>query len=342
MRDDLPQLERDLLTTLQDRFPLEQRPFARLADQVGMSEEDALGRVMALRQDGIIRQIGGIFDTQRLGYTSLLVAARVAPDHLDAVARAISGHPGVSHNYGRDHLYNLWFTLAVPPGMDVAQEALALTDLAGVEDRLLLPSLRVYKLRVRFDLANEPTQGVHTTPTGVGQTHGNDNLRFGPRDIPLVRALQEDLPMETQPYAVLAQNAGLDEAALLAGARRLLAEGFLRRYAAILRHRRAGYRANAMACWQLDPDDVARAGESAALDPAVSHCYERVSYPPRWPYQLYTMVHARSEQELIATLARLQEVVRPLEMAVLRTGREYKKVRLRYFQEPSELSTRKE
>ena len=341
MRDELPQVERELLTTLQDCFPLERRPFARLAAQVGMSEETVLDRIEALKQGGIIRQIGGIFDTQRLGYTSVLVAARVAPDRVDAVARAISEHPGVSHNYGRDHLYNLWFTLAVPPGMDVGQEALALTNLPGVEDRLLLPSLRVFKLRVRFDLTNGASQATAATSTGDAQDNANERIRFDPQDIPLVRALQEDLPLETKPFGVLAQRAGLEEATLLAGARRLLADGFLRRYAAILRHRRAGYRANAMACWQLDPDDVTRAGESAALDPAVSHCYERASDPSRWPYQLYTMVHARSEEELIATLARLREVIRPLEMAVLRTTHEYKKVRLRYF-ESSELSTRKE
>jgi siroheme decarboxylase len=122
----------------------------------------------------------------------------------------------------------------------------------------------------------------------------------------------------------------------LVGARRLLEQGIMRRYAAILRHRRVGYAVNAMVCWEVSTERLLQAGRRAAEHPAVSHCYERVAYPPTWPYQLFTMVHSQSEEELQRILSTLQDGICPRQMAILRTVQEYKKVRLRYFEPTQE------
>lgn len=338
---DLSCEDRLLLEELQSRFPLCARPYAELAERLGMAEGRVLERIRALKEGGPLRQIGAIFDTRRLGYAGTLVAMAVEPARLDAVAEAVSRHPGVSHNYARAHRFNLWFTLAVPPGRDLEAAVRALAAQPGVHEVLSLPTLRAFKIDVRFDLVDgwkELATKVATTKAGeegatkVATTKGTgETLAEG--DIPFVRALQEDLPLVERPFAALAEAEGVDEAALIDAAHRLLAGGIMRRYGATLRHREAGYRANAMAVWQVPAERIGEAGRAAAGRSEVSHCYERPAYPPAWPYQLFTMVHARSEEELGRAVAALHELIRPLDAAVLPTVKEYKKARLRYFVE---------
>ena len=112
------ELDADLLNAVQWSFPLTATPYADLADRLGRTEDEVLTSLRAAKAAGVLRQLSAIFDTRALGYSSALVAAKVDPDHIDDAAAVISGHPGVSHNYKRNHAYNLWYTLAVPPGED--------------------------------------------------------------------------------------------------------------------------------------------------------------------------------------------------------------------------------
>ncbi|MDD4890885.1 MAG: AsnC family transcriptional regulator, partial [Phycisphaerae bacterium] len=107
--------DRLLLNRLQSGLPLAANPFDDLAGETGVSVPELLSRIDRLKRDGVIRQICAIFDTPSLGYRSSLVAGRVAPDRVSDAAAIVSRHPGVTHNYRRNHDYNLWFTLAVPP-----------------------------------------------------------------------------------------------------------------------------------------------------------------------------------------------------------------------------------
>src|SRR5512147_975557 len=108
-------LDRELLNAVQWDFPLEPRPFAALGDRLGIAEPEVRDRILAVKDEGVLRQLSAIFDTRALGYTSALVAAKIDPDHIDEAADIVSEHPGVSHNYKRNHDYNLWYTIAVPP-----------------------------------------------------------------------------------------------------------------------------------------------------------------------------------------------------------------------------------
>jgi len=103
--------DRAILNIIQTGFPLVSRPYAAVAVEVGLSEAEVLSRVAALQDAGIIRRIGGIFASDKLGFSSTLVALKVAAEKLEAVALAISAYPGVTHNYERAHEFNLWFTL---------------------------------------------------------------------------------------------------------------------------------------------------------------------------------------------------------------------------------------
>jgi DNA-binding Lrp family transcriptional regulator len=137
-----------LLERLQQGVPLVRRPFQALGRELGIL--DSLDRVRRLKEEGLIREIAGVFQARALGYRTALVALKVAPAGLEAAAAAINPHPGVSHNYAREHEYNLWFTLALPLAQDLRAEALRLGEKAGAEDTLFLPTLRVFKIGVLF------------------------------------------------------------------------------------------------------------------------------------------------------------------------------------------------
>ena len=119
---ELDDLDRELLNAVQWDFPLEPRPYAALGERLGIPEPEVRERIAKVKDAGVLRQLSAIFDTRALGYSSALVAAKIDPEHIDEAAAIISEHPGVSHNYKRNHAYNLWYTIAVPPG-DVARRA---------------------------------------------------------------------------------------------------------------------------------------------------------------------------------------------------------------------------
>ncbi len=320
-------LDRQLLNLLQSDFPLVPRPFAALAATLSTTEDDIVERVRRLRDDGIIRQLSAIFDGPALGYSTTLVALEVAADRLDQAAAVISAHPGVTHNYARDNRFNLWFVLAVPPGVDPAATARDLAHRAGAVHQLLLPSLKLFKIAVQYDVVKGEAAGRERPK------HRRAELRpVDDHDRDLVRALQEDLPLAARPFAVLAERAGLTEDELLAGARQLLGQGVMRRYAAVLRHQEAGFEGNGMVCWRVPEDRIPEVGETLAASPLVTHCYHRPTYPD-WPYPVYSMIHATSRRDCEHAAAELSRQVGVDDYLLLFSTREYKKERARYFVE---------
>lgn len=344
---DLDALDRALLDRLQVGFPLVPRPFAALGQELGLAESEVLARTRRIKGAGIIRQIGAILDTRRLGYQSTLVAFHTSAGLLEEVAARVSAHPGVSHNYARSHHYNLWFTLAVPPGRELVTEIEGLARQTGVEDWLNLPALRVFKIQTRFRLGEDhaPQTGDCFGPNrGPGYDGGQQARDAGtwagsqprslvPDDIPFVRALQQDLPLVPRPFAQTARQFGLSEEALLARARVLEAAGIMRRFSAVLRHRQVGYTANGMACWIVPEARIEVVGQRAAQHPRVSHCYQRPAYPPRWPYNLFTMIHGQTRDRVEEVVGRIAQETGLDQTQVLYSTREFKKERVRYFEE---------
>jgi DNA-binding Lrp family transcriptional regulator len=326
---DLDALDRALLERMQAAFPLVPRPFSVLGQGLGLDEAGTLARVRQLKEAGIIRQIGAIFDTRRLGYQSTLVAFHTNDGALEDVAAQVSVHPGVSHNYARPHHYNLWFTLAVPPGRAVEDEIQKLARQSGVDDWLNLPALRVFKIRTHFDLAGE---GKQQAPAGEGQVR-QQGRAFSAADVPYVRALQRDLPLAPRPFAEAAGHLGVSEEALLDTARALQAAGIMRRFSAVLRHRRVGYTANGMACWVVPDSRIEEAGRRAAAYHQVSHCYQRPAYPPHWPYTLFTMIHGRTKEDVETVVREIARETGIEQRQVLYSTREFKKERVRYYEE---------
>jgi DNA-binding Lrp family transcriptional regulator len=323
--------DRQLLNLIQTRFPLVWRPYRELGQLLGESELDVIERVRRLRAERIIRQISAIFDTKALGYKSSLVAMRVPAERLSDAARIINEHPGVSHNYERNHAYNLWFTIAVPPSSDLEATVQRLHELARAETTRVMYTLKLFKIGVELDMTGERPPDARARPQyGEADRERAGRSQLTERDVAVLRELQEDLPAEPEPFAPMAARLGYSEEELFGHARDLLERGFLRRYAAILYHRKAGFKSNAMGVWSVPSERIGEVGLQMASFAAVSHCYQRPTYPD-WPYTVFTMVHGNSDEQCEQILAAISQATGITDYRSLYSTREYKKTRVRYF-----------
>ncbi len=328
----LDEVDRRLLNLMQGSFPIEPRPYLRVAELGGISEGEAMSRVQRLLEKRIIRQVTPIFDTRALGYSSMLVAARVDPEHPHRAAKVINEHPGVSHNYLRNHEFNLWFTIATEPdsklGLDGTLEVLARE--AGAESVRQLPTLRLFK--IRMDLEMEGDTEALASSAQVNEPIELDPQPYDELDIAVIRTLQGDMPVVEQPYAPAAAALRMTETRFLGHLAGMQERGLLRRVAAILYHRRAGFSANGMGVWQVPEQQIFHIGCTMAAVRGVSHCYQRPTYED-WPYSVFTMAHGRSKEECDAVLDAIAEKTGIHERATLYSSTEFKKIRLLYFTE---------
>ena len=152
---ELDDVDRELLNAVQWDFPLEARPYAVLGERLGIPEPEVRERVAKVKDAGVLRQLSAIFDTRALGYTSALVAAKVDAARVDDAAAIVSEDPGVSHNYKRNHAYNLWYTIAVPPGTSLDEHIDALHAASGALVTRKLPTLKLYKIGVKLDMTGK-------------------------------------------------------------------------------------------------------------------------------------------------------------------------------------------
>lgn len=317
-------LDRRLLNLLQDRFPLVSEPFAVLAAQLGAQPEEIVERIRRLKSDGTIRNIGGIFESAALGYWSTLVAMHIPEGRRDEAAAIISRHSGVSHNYGREHYFNLWFTLTTDSQAGLRRAVRDLAGQAGAEETIDLPALRVFKINAYFDMLGED----RTQPSPVCPRPGAGAMQ-GP-DRELVRYLQKDLPIALRPFELVVAGSPLSADSLISGALSLRERGIMRRYGASVRHQQAGFIANAMSCWVVSPGKLEELGRRMASCPQISHCYERPT-APNWPYNLFAMIHGKAPEECERLAAGLSRESGVPDYVLLYSTREYKKQRLQYF-----------
>ncbi|MEN6308836.1 MAG: hypothetical protein ABFD91_13900 [Anaerohalosphaeraceae bacterium] len=305
-------LDNVILRWVQNPLPLTERPFLALAQQAGCSEAQVLAAIRRLKEQGYIRRYRAQLDYKRLGRVAALVTASVPTEKLDTVAAAVSAIEGVSHNYLRNHRFNLWFTCQDESFERIEAILGKLTQQTGVEFRAL-PAETVYKLDVRFDPVGpsardflaadyqpvcEPASVVELT---ADQRQG---LRF----------LQEDIALTESPLSP----------DLLKIAQDLSDKGIIRRIAAVLDHRKLGYTVNVMLAAVVDKDRMDAAGKAMASRAAVSHCYQRKTFAG-WPYNLFAMIHAGRMEDVQRFIDGLAEEYRICDYAFLPTVREFKK-----------------
>ncbi len=323
-------LDKEILNEIQWIFPLVSKPYHEIAKKFNISTDVVKKRLTNLKQTGILRQLSAIFDTRRLGYKSSLVALEIEPDKLDYVAHQINRHPGVSHNYERNHQFNLWFTLAVPPGFDLKTEVDKFSKLEGIKKIRLLPTIQLFKIGVKLDMIDEKKHEVKPTE----EKKKINNVKFVPteKDKEFIRELQKDLEIVDRPFLNTAQKLGITEEELFQKLKHYEDIGVMRRFAAILRHRDAGFIANGMIVWKVPDDRITEVGETLGSFPQVSHCYQRPVYND-WPYNVFSMIHCKSKDEAKNMAKEIQKVIHVDEYNILFSAREFKKTRVEYFVE---------
>ncbi len=316
-------LDQRILTIVQSELPVAARPYAALAARVEADEATVIARLGAMLEAGLVRRLGPVFDSKRLGYLSTLVAARVPAERLETVAGRAGAEPGVTHNYAREGPYNLWFTLTAPSDASRDATLAALAAETGVTLHQL-PARAVYKIRVVFDLTGqgevEPAPPPRLTEAAA----------LDARQKALVRAMQDGLAVESEPFVPVAEAAGWTVEAVLAQVRGWIESGVIRRFGAVVGHRKVGMRANGMGVFALAADAIDAAGRHLAARPEITHCYRRPRLPD-FPYELYAMIHGADEGAVRDLARRLAEEIGAEDWDVLFSVREFKKTSMRYF-----------
>lgn len=316
----------EILSRIQKKFPLVAKPFKVIAQELGISEEEVLDILQEQKKSNIIRQTSAIFDTKRLGYKSSLVAFKVAQEKISAAVKIINSHPGISHNYERNHEFNIWFTLGVSPdsklGLERTVEILA--ELTEADDYIMLPTLKLFKINVKLNTTGkdekkeEVKKVVHT------------EINMTPLHHAVVRTAQYDIDIVSEPFKKIIDELNIDYDTFFSILQELQEAGIMRRFASILNHRKAGFNANAMVVWDVDETNGEEIGATAAAFSAVSHCYLRPKYE-NWPYNLFTMVHGKTTEETNSIIAEMANEIEAKSHMPLYSSREFKKVRIEYF-----------
>jgi DNA-binding Lrp family transcriptional regulator len=335
-----------LLNLIQEDIPLTKAPWSRLGEKSALPPTEVLARITRFRAEGLIRRLGGVFDSHRLGYRGALCAFRLPAERAPETAAVINAYEEVTHNYIRRHEYNMWCTLLAPGEAELARLTEEMRLRVGADKWLNLPARRYFKVRVHFPVGKKTAAGrdirlaaaeeALKSPAYSGlnpqkdETAVGDGREFTNADRRLISALQEGLPLTERPYADLGAGLRRREDDVLAALTSWRERGILKRVAAILRHRLIGYKANALAVWRIPPERVEQVGIRLAAQSEVTHCYERTA-PPEWPYNLYTMLHARRERDCRALARELAVLAGTEEYELLFSVAELKKSSLKYF-----------
>lgn len=332
---ELTDLEKRVLTVIQAGFPIEPRPYAAVAERLDSAEEDVLAAVERLRRERVIRRIGAIFDSHRLGYRSTLCAIAAPPERVDEVAAVVSAYPNVTHNYQREDRYSVWFTLIAPSQERIESILREIAETTGIDDILDLPAIRLFKIRVDFDLTGERGGKVAAPP--VKKPAETEAVTLSEDEKALAVLLQADLPDSETPFAEIAakleeRGADVDEAWVLERTRHWVDTGVIRRFGAAIRHHKTGFTANAMGAWYCPEERVEEVGRIMATFPEASHVYERPT-TPTWPVNLYTMLHGRTREDVESAAARIRDAVGLDAPRLLYSTREFKKTSMTYFAE---------
>ncbi len=315
--------DKQLIGLLQREFPLTREPFKALGVRLGINEDEVIGRILRLKEEGIVRQIGPVLEARRLGCYTTLVAFRVAEEHLEQATAIIMSHPGISHGYLRQHDFNVWITLSTSSAEMMRTEVNRLKEDMAADSAVELPVLKLYKICFHLDLEDSG----QPLPDSSKISYRKANL--APSERAVINEIQQDLPLVDRPFDDMSDKLGVDVEDFLVCCRSLKRRGVMRRFGAAINHRRAGYRANAMTCWAVPPDVIDAAGARLAACKEVSHCYQRKTSPV-WRFNLFAMIHGRNEEDCLKVADAVTNELGLERYSALFSIKELKKERVRH------------
>jgi len=360
-------IDKKLLDIIQSRFPLSSEPYQDIASLLDVIEDNVITRLKKLKDEGIIRRMGAIFDSKQMGYSSTLCAIKVPSQRVDEVAQIVNDYPSVTHNYLREDEYNMWFTITARSQSAIDNIISEIKEKSGIQNLINLPAVRTFKIEVKFSMLDESignsvsrdhnkipykTQNsifskslisCHSRENGNPENMDqlDSSLRWNDtidsEEIPLtgqeqniIRGIQEDIPLRHSPFKSVANRLGIDEYELLSKVKELKDQGIIRRFGAILRHKKVGIGANAMGVWCVPEEKIEESGAIMATFPQVSHCYQRVTRPG-WNYNVYTMIHGKTVEDCEQTAKAISQSTSITDYRLLYSVRELKKISMRYF-----------
>jgi DNA-binding Lrp family transcriptional regulator len=322
----LDAIDRKLLNLMQMEFPLTGEPFTWIGKRLGTNVDEVIQRIVRLKSAGIIRMIGPVLDSRSLGYQTTLVGMKIAKTHMGKAEQVIIDHPGISHGYERGHEFNMWFTLALQPSIDIESELEQLSRSTGAEVAFSLPATKVFKIGTYFDM-DESSQHATVSQRSNALAH---KVELSSIQRLIIDRLQQDLSLISSPFNALAEQVGIDLEEFLAQCRILQQRGVIRRFSASINHNHAGFAANGMACWVAPPETIDTIGQKLASLKEVSHCYERKTNP-FWGYNLFAMIHGHTREVCHEIAGKVSRETGLTDYELLFSTKEFKKTRIKYL-----------
>ena len=291
----LSKLERSFINAFQGNFPLEERPFKSIAEQLHCSEGDLIEMVNKLKTEKLLTRFGPLYDAAGLGGGLTLAAISVPEDSYEIVTEQVNAFPEVAHNYRREHALNMWFVLATETPDEIEK------TLNAIEQSI---KLKVYNFPKQHEFyvglwLNLLEDGSATTcRVKSPEITNTDNVQLDGTDRKLISITQAGLPVEASPYKTVADNIGITQQEVIQRLKQMLASGIIRRIGAVPNHYRLGLTANGMTVWDVDEKKIIELGDIIGQLDFVSHCYQRPKHLPTWRYNMFAMVHGHTRDEV--------------------------------------------
>ena len=306
-RAGLDAVDATLIDDYQSGFPVAERPFEAVGDDLGVDATATLDRVRKLRERGVFRRFGAVLNPPVIG-SSTLAAVRAPPERFDAVAAAVNDYRQVNHNYRRDHEWNMWFVVTAGS----RERRGAILDEIEAETGctvLTLPMLTDYYIDLEFPVVNDDSfarESVVDTDASATRISEDAVGDLSTTEADLLLEIQDGFPLSATPYRDVADAIDADVDAVLAAVERLREAGCIKRVGCVVNHVVTGFRNNCMVVWDVPDDRLDDLGRSVGALPYVTLCYHRPRRPAQdWPYNLFTMVHGREADAVDAKIDEL-------------------------------------
>jgi DNA-binding Lrp family transcriptional regulator len=325
--------DKELLQHLQDKFPVDKRPWAEIGGRLGIAEEEVLSRSQRLSSDGVIRKLRTILNGQKLGAcSSTLMAMRVPADKMEEVVSIVNEYMSVTHNYQREHDYNLWFTVTTCGGKDLRSTVEEIKGRTGIPDSdvLDLPTTRVFKIDVRFKFTDFKDDGEgenknEAAEMNVSTSMNTDTDDPDETDQAILRTTQDGIPFVKDPFEGIAKEAGISQDEVIARLKKLIKCSVIKRLGISINQRKVGIEANAVVAWKVPQEQVESVGNMLSSYKEITHCYERVTMPGKWEHNLFTVIHGYTRESVEEIAERLSEVVGIRDYLVLFSNEQFKR-----------------
>ena len=306
----LSQLQRKFINHFQGSFPLHERPFQKIADQLGSTEDSIIDIVRTLEQDRLISRFGPLYDAARIGGGLTLAAMTVPEDRYQMVTETVNSYREVAHNYRREHELNMWFVLATGQDEDLHDVISSIENATGLTV-FNFPKQQEFYIGLWLHLSADGKHSTIPVPDQVQKPVielGHD-YHLDDTDRKLISATQAGLPVERSPYKNIAYNLGLTQGDVLQRLQNMLYSGVIRRIGAVPNHYRLGLTANGMTVWDVPDNKIEQLGKLIGQLDFVSHCYQRPRHLPVWPYNLFAMVHGHNEDEVKEKVKKIEALL---------------------------------